>query len=85
MNHDKRRGLPAKLCTVSTLLGLLFFTSPGSAQTTSARQQTISTISSTIPSNGDLNPYGVFRIPRTVGQLRRGNILVSNFNNSSNL
>jgi hypothetical protein len=85
MNHDKQRGLPAKLCTVGMLLGLLFFTSAGNAQTTSARQQTISTISSTIPSNGDLNPYGVFRIPRTVGQLRRGNILVSNFNNSSNL
>jgi len=27
----------------------------------------------------------VFRIPRTVGQLKRGNILVSNFNNSGNL
>jgi hypothetical protein len=27
----------------------------------------------------------VFRIPRTVGRLNRGNILVSNFNNSANL
>jgi hypothetical protein len=45
----------------------------------------ISTISSTVPSNGDVNPYGVFRIPRSVGKLVRGNILVSNFNNSANL
>jgi len=45
----------------------------------------ISTISSTIPPNGDVNPYGVFRITRSIGKLTRGNILVSNFNNSSNL
>jgi hypothetical protein len=47
---------------------------------------TVSTIVSTVPpSNGDVNPYGVFRVPRTVGQLNEGDILVSNFNNSSNL
>jgi hypothetical protein len=46
---------------------------------------TITTISTTVPPNGDVNPYGVFRITRTVGKLTRGNILVSNFNNSSNL
>jgi len=43
----------------------------------------ITTISTTVPPNGDINPYGVFRITRTVGKLTRGNILVSNFNNSS--
>jgi len=31
---------------------------------------------------GDQNPYGVWVIPRTVGQLTKGNILVSNFNNA---
>ena len=45
----------------------------------------VSTISSTVPANGDINPYGVFRIPRSVGKLVRGNILISNFNNSANL
>jgi hypothetical protein len=44
----------------------------------------VTAIHSTIPANGDVNPYGVFRIPRTVGRLTKGNILVSNFNNSSN-
>lgn len=74
-------------CTVA-VLGLLFATGASVAQ---AQQQSvaplhsITTISSTIPSNGDINPYGIFRIPRTVGHLRRGNILVSNFNNSANL
>ena len=45
----------------------------------------VTTISSTVPTNGDINPYGVFRISRSVGRLQRGNILVSNFNNSANL
>src|ERR1700719_3758575 len=31
---------------------------------------------------GDQNPYGVWVVPRTVGNLIRGNILVSNFNNA---
>lgn len=43
------------------------------------------TIASTVPGNGDVNPYGVAVIPESIGDLRRGNILVSNFNNSANL
>jgi hypothetical protein len=39
---------------------------------------------STIPSNGDLNPYGVAQVPATQGTLTAGNFLVSNFNNSKN-
>jgi hypothetical protein len=42
-------------------------------------------IGSTVPANGDVNPYGVAIVPESVGNLTRGNILVSNFNNSSNL
>src|ERR1017187_8072936 len=49
------------------------------------RFHTISTIASTVPANGDINPYGVAVVPRTVGNLTQGNILVSNFNASSNL
>jgi hypothetical protein len=43
---------------------------------------------STVPSNGDVNPYGVAFVPASVptdGTLKRGAILVSNFNNSANL
>jgi hypothetical protein len=43
---------------------------------------------STIPSNGDLNPYGVAFVPRGFpggGRLSPGDILISNFNASSNL
>jgi len=43
---------------------------------------------STIPPNGDLNPYGVATVPQqfpTGATVNPGDILVSNFNNSSNL
>ncbi|MFN7993799.1 MAG: hypothetical protein U0Q18_09375 [Bryobacteraceae bacterium] len=46
---------------------------------------TIMTVASTVPANGDLNPYGVAVVPMSVGNLQRGHILVSNFNNSANL
>jgi uncharacterized protein (TIGR03118 family) len=42
---------------------------------------------STVPSNGDVNPYGVAFVPADIargGKLQAGSILVSNFNNSSN-
>lgn len=44
----------------------------------------IATIASTVPANGDINPYGVAVVPTTTGNLTKGNILVSNFNASSN-
>jgi hypothetical protein len=44
-------------------------------------------VSSTIPANGDTNPYGVAFVPAgfPAGPLNPGDILVSNFNNSSSL
>jgi len=50
-----------------------------------ARAAKISTVASTVPSNGDVNPYGVAVVPTTTGSLTAGNILISNFNNSDNL
>jgi sugar lactone lactonase YvrE len=49
---------------------------------------TNSLIASTVPASGpgagDVNPYGTAVVPTTVGDLRRGDILVSNFNNAAN-
>jgi hypothetical protein len=45
----------------------------------------VSTVASTVPGNGDINPYGVAVVPTTTGSLVQGNILVSNFNNGANL
>jgi hypothetical protein len=44
-----------------------------------------STIASTVPANGDVNPYGIAVVPVTTGALVANNVLVSNFNNSENL
>jgi hypothetical protein len=41
----------------------------------------ITSIASTVPANGDVNPYGVAVVPRSTGDLHRGSVLVSNFNN----
>jgi len=43
---------------------------------------------STVPANGDLNPYGTAFVPKgfaSGGVLKAGDLLVSNFNNSENL
>ena len=45
----------------------------------------IKTIASTVPANGDVNPYGMAVVPVTVGALKKGDVLVSNFNNFANL
>ncbi len=44
----------------------------------------VSTLASTVPANGDVNPYGVAVVPRSTGNLRQGNVLVSNFNDKTN-
>lgn len=48
----------------------------------------ITTLSPTAPTSGsaqgDINPYGVAVVPRTMGALVKGDVLVSNFNNRQN-
>ena len=45
----------------------------------------VQTIASTVPKNGDVNPYGVAVAPVTAGRLLAGDVLVSNFNGHRNL
>src|ERR1700691_278561 len=71
----------AKLCMSSLSLAL----SVAPALLAQDTNRSISTVASTVPSNGDLNPYGVATVPASSGLLVKGHILVSNFNNSSNL
>ena len=42
-------------------------------------------LASTVPANGDVNPYGVAVVPASGGLLRAGDILVSNFNDKANV
>jgi hypothetical protein len=85
----------AELLEVRTLLSA---TALGAIVHASATQMQASIVShlaatpnlnvSTVPANGDQNPYGVAFVPKGVapgGKLHAGDILVSNFNNSGNL
>jgi len=83
---EKSYGETSNLVTIIVISILLTAIAVYAEQPQSASKSgAVTTISSTVPSNGDINPYGVFRISRSVGRLQRGNILVSNFNNSANL
>jgi hypothetical protein len=44
-----------------------------------------SRVASTVPVNGDVNPYGTVVVGRSIGRLEAGAVLVSNFNAKSNL
>ncbi|GAA2358895.1 hypothetical protein [Dactylosporangium salmoneum] len=44
----------------------------------------VDVVASTVPDNGDVNPYGVAVVPRSKDKLHKGDVLVSNFNNSDN-
>ena len=46
--------------------------------------KTITTVASTVPKNGDVNPYGVAVVTRSKDRLHRGDVLVSNFNDKAN-
>lgn len=43
------------------------------------------TIASSVPGNGDQNPYAMAFAPTTVGKIQKGDLLVDNFNNKANL
>lgn len=78
LTHFRLAASLAALCGVVT----------ASAQTQNAILPLIPPVVSTVPSNGDVNPYGVAVVPpRLLGAtvIRPGDILVSNFNNSQNL
>ena len=74
----KRLSLLAALVALTSLLAQAAGSFTGSLNT-------VTRINSTVPANGDVNPYGIAVVPRSTGTLVKGHILVSNFNNSTNL
>ena len=86
-------GLAATACS-STSTSSSASSSAASAKPTSSPQPVASflgqlrgltQIASTVPANGDVNPYGVAIIPASDGRLTAGDILVSNFNDKANV
>ncbi|WP_344999703.1 hypothetical protein [Tsukamurella soli] len=45
---------------------------------------TVTTLASTTPANGDVNPYAIWPVSADMGSLHSGDVLVDNFNNKSN-
>jgi hypothetical protein len=44
----------------------------------------VTSLGSTVPSVGDVNPYGIAIVPQSMGLLHAGDLLISNFNGKSN-
>ena len=88
MKKPSRRSA-AVIATAATAVGLLaasgFATAANASATFIGSLRHTKVIASTIPANGDVNPYGVAVIPRDTGALHRGNVLVSNFNDKANV
>jgi len=80
----RRRWSKQLLCALSVALASVFV-AVAEGKAASANLPGVSTIASTVPANGDVNPYGLVVVPATVGNLTAGHFLVSNFNNSQNL
>jgi hypothetical protein len=73
MKHLPLLALLLGTAAAQTPVGML----PGTAHHT--------TRASTIPDNGDLNPYAILVAPISAGTIHQGDILIDNFNNLSNL
>ncbi len=78
------RHLMLGLIGVMMMLALLGLTGISQANPLLDRLTTVILGPSTVPGNGDVNPYGVARVEQPTGKLKKDHILVSNFNNSSN-
>jgi len=85
MRSERLSRIPALVRVVSTVLAFSWLVSGLAVAESPVSPHTITTIASTVPANGDINPYGIFVAPSTVGSLVKGNLLISNFNASSNL
>jgi hypothetical protein len=79
-----RSNVPRLLGLILVSLGGMFAAAQLSSQSFIGGLNKITTLTSTIPANGDVNPYGVALVPHTTGKLVEGQFLVSNFNNSAN-
>src|ERR1700722_12218187 len=78
---------PLRFCRPAYLLAAMLALTPVLANAGSKSfigPLTVTPGPSTVPANGDVNPYGVAVVPRSTGKLIRGHVLVSNFNAVSN-
>jgi hypothetical protein len=83
MSHTRRIGAAGVLGCAATLLVLSALPARAASVLEGLRRHL--TVTSTVTDNGDLNPYAVVIAPVSSGKIQKGDVLVDNFNNSSNL
>jgi len=81
MLNVRRRGAAGLGCAAA----LLILSASAQAEGVLEGLRRHPTLTSTITDNGDLNPYAVVVAPASSGKIQKGDVLVDNFNNSSNL
>lgn len=81
--RTRRRNTTA-LAAVLAAAAVLAGGSAASAHSFSGSLSKVTEIGSTVPPNGDLNPYGIVNVGYSVGALVRGDTLISNFNDAEN-
>jgi len=91
VNHRVMVAAAAGAAGVVLAMGVAFAPAAGAAPMSGGTPpsfigglKTISTVASTVPKNGDVNPYGVAVVTRSQNKLHRGDVLVSNFNDKAN-
>ena len=81
-------------CTSTRALGALAITGfallaqPARAQENRAFLETVrkhTTLTTTVPDNGDQNPYAIVVAPVSIGKIQKDDVLIDNFNDLSNL
>lgn len=88
---ERSRSMQSKLMRWLAVLGVgagLAWGHGVSAQEPGGMLQTIkrhSIVTSTVPSNGDQNPYALIIAPVSAGRIQKGDVLVDNFNDRNNL
>ena len=88
MRGTRRTSLAAVATAAAAVLAAGLAVAPASASTPGSfigRFHMTSTIASTVPANGDVNPYGTAVVQHSQGKLVQGDVLISNFNNKMNV
>ena len=68
---------------IALLLPLAAFGAETNGFLETVRRHTL--VTSTVPDNGDQNPYAIVVAPATVGTMQKDDVLITNFNNAGNL
>lgn len=87
MRRVSRRSLTRTAVAAGTILTVVFTFQPVAHASGSfiGNFGSITTVGSTVPKNGDVNPYGMAVVQASTGKLVAGDVLISNFNNHRNL